>query len=44
MIKKLIGESPDELDATMYSLVPYLYGDDLKSVAVSTLTAEDVIF
>lgn len=44
MIKKLIGESPDELDATMYSLVPYLYGDDLKSVAVTTLTAEDIIF
>jgi len=42
-IQDLIGESPDELDSTLYSLVPYLYGDDLKDVCRTVLTADDII-
>jgi len=42
-LKKLIGESPDELDSTMYSLVPFLYGESLSQIASTALTAEDII-
>lgn len=41
-IKDMIGESPDELDASCYALIPFLYCDSMLPVKRG-LTAEDLI-